>query len=434
MTPRPAHGYRAGARRSVGAAVAADYVTDISYTEFASADVTVGVSYSSAIYLGPAFTVNGVGILRSVDNGETWKASVPDGSPHRRTGPCLHLDSDRLYFLTARFGVMPGSITKSGFDLSVSDDGGSTWITTYVASKARERAETFSGPRVASPGRVVYLTAPTPLSTTFRSVVGVKRQTIWRSFDGCARWEVAGGFDIDPKAIRSVPDHEHVVFGSGVVAPDGTVYLGGRYGSAFAVAASRDEGVTWTVGIVPGSRIRKGRRSIRSLLSGPDNSVPQSIAVDDDGTIFAVWPDPRGTLRAAFSSDAGTSWSQPVVVTEPTVTARLGVVTATGAGRIAIAYYGREGGRAMRGLVAFCKDFRVDEPVFVGGRFDDEDAPLYPRGCSPDGMIRVRFAPDGDVLVSATMQMRGKNKHRPWSVMSTRAGTQAVLGHLARRH
>lgn len=447
MTPKPALGYRAGVRRSVGVAVAAEYVTDISYTEFASAECSLGVTADKTLFIAPAFTTNGVGVLRSDDDGTTWKALIPDGNRHRRIQPHLYLDpeTDRLFFHTAQFDVMPPNPTGSGFDMSVSADGGQTWTTKKVARKARDWAKVFGGPRVGSPGRVVYMSAPTPFSTRVRPIARADQQVVWRSYDGGERWEVAGRFDIDPSVLPGVDDSEYVVFGAGVVAPDGSVYIGGRYGTAFAVASSDDEGRSWTVRVVPGSRLQKYRNPLHYVLFGSDLLLPHPIAVDQDGSLYAVWPDPRGPLYGAWSSDGGRSWSRPVVVSEPSVrSTRLGVITATGHGRVAIAYYGRGRGRAMRGHVARSNDFRLRDPVFVGGSFDDENAPLYPYGFDPgylgivfggnlNEIVGVQFGPDDEVLVSAAMQMRGRNKKRPWAVMSRRAGTQAVLGRLTRR-
>lgn len=449
MTSKPALGYRARARSSVAVAVAAEYSTDIAYTGFASAECTLGIASDGTIVVAPAFTTDGVGVLKSADNGVSWEPSVPVGAGHRRIQPHLYLDeeTDRLYFHTARFDVMPPNPMGAGFDMSVSGDGGRTWTSKRVARQARDWAKVFGGPRVGSSreGRVIYMSAPTPFSTRVRPVARATHQTIWRSYDGGERWEIAGRFGIDPSTLPGVGDSEYVVFGSGVVAADGTVYIGGRYGTTFAVAVSDDEGETWSIRVVPGARLRKYHNPLHYVLIGSDFLLPHPVAVDDDGSLYAVWPDPHGILRGAWSADGGRTWSRPVVVSDPSVrTTRLGVVTASGSGRIAIAYYGRATGRAMRGYVARCNDFRVQGPVFVGAAFDDEDAPLYPYGFDPgytsilfggnlNEILGVRFTSNDDVVVSAAMHLRGPNKMRTWSEKSRRAGTQAVLGRLERR-
>ena len=255
---------------------------------------------------------------------------------------------------------------------------------------------------------------------------------------------MAGGFDIDPKNIPGLPSREYVTFGKGVVGPDGTIYIGGRYGRRFAVAVSRDEGLTWDVRMVPGSALAKYHGPLHFLLLGSRYLLRESTAVDDDGNVYVVWPDRDGLLHAAWSSDGAVTWSRPAVVSAPGVRdARFGAITATGSGRVGIACYGRERGRAFHGFIAQCRDFRTNRPVFVGGKYNEPDAPLFPRGfCSGfrdvvsghalNEIVRVHFAPDGDLVVGAAMQMRGKNRQRPWAARSERTEMQAVLGRLGR--
>lgn len=446
MTPRVASGYRAGLRSSTNAAALADYVTDISYTEYGSAACTLGVATDNTVFLAPAFTVDGIGVLRSTDFGQSWRASVPQGVQNSRHRPYLYFDDvdDRLFMHAGRFDAVPPHPLRTGFTLGVSDDRGETWRTRKVASKARMDAKIFGGPRTSGTGRVTYLSAPTPFAVRVRPLINVTRHVIWRSFDGGVKWEVAGGFDIDPKNIPGLPSREYVAFGTGVVGPDGTVYIGGRYGRRFAVAVSHDEGLHWDVRMVPGSALAKYHNLLDLLLRGSRYLLPESMAVDDDGNVFVVWPDRDGLLHAAWSSDGAVSWSRPVVVSAPGVRdARFGAITATGSGRVGIAYYGRERGRAFHGFIAQCRDFRTGSPVFVGGKFNEPDAPLFPHGfCSGfrdfalghslNENVRVHFAPNGDLLTGAAMQMRGRNRQRPWAARSERTEMQAVLGRLGR--
>lgn len=446
VTPRVASGYRAGLRSSTNAAASADYVTDISYTEYGSAACTLGVASDNTVFLAPAFTVDGIGVLRSSDFGKSWRASVPEGMQNGGRRPYLYFDDvdDRLFLHAGTFGAAPQRLFRTGFALGVSDDRGETWRIRKVASKARTNAKIFAGPRNSSSGRVTYLSAPTPFALRVRPLINVTRQVIWRSYDGGVKWEVAGGFDIDPKNIPGLPSREYVTFGKGVVGPDGTVYIGGRYGRRFAVAVSHDEGLTWDVRMVPGSALARYHNPLHFLLLGSRYRLPESTAVDDEGNVYVVWPDRDGVLHAAWSFDGTVTWSRPVVVSAPGVRdARLAAITATGSGRVGIAYYGRERGRAFHGFIAQCRDFRTGRPVFVGGKYNEPDAPLFPHGFrggvkdfalgrSLDDIVRVHFAPNGDLLTGAAMQMRGRNRQRPWAVRSERTEMQAVLGRLGR--
>lgn len=455
MTSRPPAGYRAGLRQSTDSAAPADYVTDISYTEYASAGCTVGITSDNAVYVAPVFTTDGVGVLRSDDAGQSWHAVVPEAGSHRRSGAYLYVDAheDRVLFHTARFGATPAALGASGFDLSICDEPGghgATWRTRKVASKARNWGKMFAGPTVAgrtnvgSPDRVTYLSAPTPFSTRIRPWTRAQRQLIWRSYDGGRKWEIAGGFDIDPSVVPGLPAGELVVFGKGVVGPDGTVYLGGRYGRRFAVAVSRDEGETWSVDMVPGSALARYRNPVHYALCGWQLLLPEPIAVDSDGNVYVLWPDRDGILHAAWSSDGASTWSRPVVVSAPSVrTTRCGAITATGSGRVGISYYGNEKGREYHGFLAQCREFRSSSPLFVGGKYNEPDAPLYPKGFDRgyrrmlfggniNEFLGVRFTPDGVLVTAAAMQMTGRNGGRPWAVRSARSATQAVVGRLGR--
>jgi hypothetical protein len=453
VTPRVASGYRAGLRFSTNAAASADYATDISYTEYGSSACTLGTAADNTVFLAPAYTVDGVGVLQSSDFGQSWRASVPDGTVNTGRRAHMYFDDadDRLFLTAGRVDSTPTRMFRSGFDLGISDDRGRTWRFRRVASKARTGAKVFAGPRVSAPdasspssARVTYLSAPTPFALRVRPVINATRQVIWRSYDGGTKWEVAGGFDIDPKNIPELPSTDYVAFGTGVVGPDGTVYIGGRYGRRFAVAVSRDEGLTWDVRIVPGSALAKYHNPLHLLLLASRYLLPESVAVDCDGTLYALWPDRDGLLHASWSSDGANSWSRPVVVSAPGVRgARFGAITATGSGRVGISYYGREAGRAFHGFIAQSRDFRTAGPVFVGGKYNEPDAPLFPYGFrrgfpgsvfrrSLDEMVRVRFAPNGDLVTGAVMQMRGRNRLRPWAARARRTEMQAVLGRLGR--
>jgi hypothetical protein len=113
------------------------------------------------------------------------------------------------------------------------------------------------------------------------------------------------------------------------VGPDGAVYLpnkgcGGTptvqnltnsefFGGSPALSVSTDNGVTWTVHIVPGAH-------------NQDESDP-SVDTDSTGLVFFGWQDginPSETVygttssaRIAVSHDHGTTWSEPVDVSTP---------------------------------------------------------------------------------------------------------------------
>jgi hypothetical protein len=246
----------------------------------------------------------------------------------------------------------------------------------------------------------------------------------------CSPAEASGPRWSDPQTILARSGH-------GVVGPSGTMVVGGQLGSQFAVAVSHDSAANWAARTVPGSRV-ESRRSAAPALGrrGSRRALENSVAVDADGAIYAMWPDPRGMLYAAWSSDGGTRWSGPVVVSAPTLrTARFGAIVAADSGRIAIAYVGREKGRIRPSAYLFeCKDFSVEDPVFVGGRFDDADRPIDIRGSARSGLA-LGFDVDGDVTVSAVVRTRWAQRIRRFghSAGIRSAAARTVVAGLARR-
>ncbi|MDZ7929064.1 MAG: hypothetical protein U5N21_02905 [Rhodococcus sp. (in: high G+C Gram-positive bacteria)] len=109
MTPRVASGYRAGLRSSTNAAASADFVTDISYTEYGSAACTLGVASDNTVFVAPAFTVDGIGVLRSSDFGKSWRASVPEGVQQSRNRPVSVLRRRRRATVSARRTIRRGA-------------------------------------------------------------------------------------------------------------------------------------------------------------------------------------------------------------------------------------------------------------------------------------------------------------------------------------
>jgi hypothetical protein len=89
------------------------------------------------------------------------------------------------------------------------------------------------------------------------------------------------------------------------VAEDGTVYVPIKYCPGLSlsnpglqgVAVSVDNGVTWTVHMVPGADTRQ--------LSDP------SIGIGSGGTVYFGYQAGDGHARVAMSHDRGATWSQP---------------------------------------------------------------------------------------------------------------------------
>ncbi|MEJ7699641.1 MAG: sialidase family protein [Pyrinomonadaceae bacterium] len=84
------------------------------------------------------------------------------------------------------------------------------------------------------------------------------------------------------------------------VAPDGTVYVPNKNcGGQQAVAVSEDNGVTWDIRKVPGSK---------SGVNDP------SVGISTDGTIYVGYSNGNGTPRIAVSHDRGKTFENDVNV------------------------------------------------------------------------------------------------------------------------
>ena len=174
---------------------------------------------------------------------------------------------------------------------------------------------------------------------------------------------------------------EWVIFGAGVVAEDGTVFLGFRRGPRLGIAISGDDAETWHIRDLPDADLLVYRNIQQVGLINPKYVIGEPLALDDRGTLYALWPDASDRLRLAWSIDRGATWSQPVVVSSPRVTRVRYCAMATGPrGALAIAYYGTEDGHNYHGYLAETLDPTAASPVFTGGPVNDVTQPLYPRG------------------------------------------------------
>ncbi len=80
------------------------------------------------------------------------------------------------------------------------------------------------------------------------------------------------------------------------VAPDGTVYVPNKQcGATQGVAMSADNGLTWTVEVIPDSLAAIG-------LTDP------SLGIASDGTIYFGYQDGSGHPKIAVSHDRGNTW------------------------------------------------------------------------------------------------------------------------------
>jgi hypothetical protein len=401
-------------------------------TGFGAAESSLGVAKDGSVFYAPAFGSDGIGVAVTKDEGATWQHQVPTlpaGVTRSRVQPYMYLDpsTDELFFLTsqATSGTTSGENDAGGFDLSVTSDEGSTWDYESVAHDAVDWTKIFAGPAVTSQPQgypnILYMTAPSPISTPSPFTPAPDHQSIYTSLDGGKTWQSVGSLSLKPADVPGCEPNEWVIFGTGVVAPDGTAYLGFRRCAHLGVGTSRDEGKTWAVADVTGADLPPFDTSglgIINLIGDENVLVSEPFAVDSDGTLYAVWVDAtKNTLRLAFSKNHAQSWSSSVVISAPKLAAlRFGAVTVKSPGTIAIAYYGSPDGKKFDGVVAESTDALDAAPTFTSVTVNDPASPLFSQGFDSgyantlDGgdlieFVQVRYAASGDVWASFVKEM-----------------------------
>ncbi|MDB4977116.1 MAG: hypothetical protein JWN48_5457 [Myxococcaceae bacterium] len=428
-------------------------VLGVTPTGYGTSECSLSIAKDGTIFFGPAFSPAGNGILRSRDQGHSFEQLIPrfpNGKRHGREQAFMYLDpvTERLFFHTSVMRFKPPNF-GAGFHQSRSDDHGQTWQYCRVGEDARDWAKVYAGRPVYSKpsayhNRVLYLSAPSPISTRCWPWLRPKYQTVHKSLDGGASWKRVGKLSLDPSDVPNCSRWEWVIMGNGVVAEDGTVFIGLRRGPRFAVAVSRDEGATWDVDDVPGAHLLSYFNILQVGLVNGNYVIGEALALDQAGNLFAVWPDQYDLLRLSVSRDQGRSWSKPVVCSAPGVThVRYGAIAARGTGQVAIAYYGSKDGRAYDGYLAETRDALQPEPTFWSGTVNESDDPLYARGFNPgyvpdmflggdlNEFMQVKYAPNGDVFASFCKQMENGSGPAGWSYRA-HAGSklQGMLGRM----
>ena len=237
-------------------------------------------------------------------------------------------------------------------------------------------------------------------------------QTCLRSVDGGATFKPSGSIPAD----GCDPGSAGPLFGHLATDERGTLYLGRISCRRPVIAISSDEGTSWTERVI-----------------GPEgwNGYPEvAVAIDADGVVYGVWVSTDRLPYLVWSSDGGTTWSDPIPVGAPGVTeANLVVVEAGASGHVAIgALVSIDAPAGVKPAVAVdchdgpCTDAifyeevtwhasltttadAMDEaPLFVTAILNDPDEPIIRGACGPG-----RCKSNAD-FTDLTIDARG----RPW--------------------
>jgi len=429
----------------------------LSLTGHGSTEPSIGITKDGTVFYGPAFTATGNGMITTKNFGETWELVLPklsNGATHGRVQPYTYVDprTDRIFFATQAGSAMPSPAT-SGFNLSVSADGGSTFTYANVMPEGFDWAKIFAGPPVSSSPsgypNIVYFSAPAPISTPIPivSVLGLTpdRQPVYKSLDGGKTWVAATPMDLKPASVPGCAATEWIIYGSGAVGPDGTVYQGLRRCTKVAVAVSGDEAKTWTIQEIPGSTMATYDTSnLAGIVANPNVLPTEILSVDGSGNVYVSWVDGAGKLRLTYSKDKAKTWSKSVVVSAPAVKAVVySSVAIKEPGTVAIAYYGSSDGVKYDGYIAETTNGFDATPSFSTVMVNPASAPLFEwgfevgylgilAGADLNEIVQVKYAPNGDLWASFVKDMcKGADKDNcDWSAQHTKSVFQAAVGRL----
>ena len=322
---------------------------------------------------GQDFPLPRTDILRSVDGGLTWEdvtPYLPGGvvRSHFDTGdPYVYVDpvTDRVYDLDQRFAV-------GQYSVSWSDDKGESWTGPVFLCDAppcdHQTIVTYK-PIVPAP---LY---PSHVMVCYNQIHSVACKV---SPDGGAAWTRA-----TPPFLGAGPEgfcgglHGHLK-----ASADGVVYLPKEHCGVPMVAVTKDGGLTW-----------KTTKVGDVGASGPDPVV----AVDEAGNAYYVFLDGDGRMYLSYSTDQGDSWSEPLDVTPPGITATHLPALAAGAdGRVVIAYVATddpdgyeqeqkasEADAVWHAYLTLVDAANTPEPVLTTARVNPADDPVVRGRCGP---------------------------------------------------
>ena len=231
------------------------------HTGFGAAESTVDTTPDGTLIYAPAFSGNKTGYATSKDYGKTWSMVIPSpNQPSRNRRLTIH---DGRYFYW--------SSSMPGLHMSYSDDEGKTWVNsaTHLQPLVQDWVKIVGGKPVSSrlenrASKILYMSGPSLISVPIVPGLGPINQIIMKSVDRGTTWKTtrgnptlvatkSGGSCSSPALTKKERDEEYIIWGDGLVRPNGTVMFGLRRCRAVSVAVSDDEGESWRFSDIPGS-------------------------------------------------------------------------------------------------------------------------------------------------------------------------------------
>lgn len=400
----PVVAHRAGGRTVALPAGDTLPVACATQTGYASSESTLAVTDRGTLIYSPAQTENSM--ARSVDGAASWSLTTPADEQRtalwntvdpevvtdRRTGRVLwvHATGDaRTVPGVTQNSPLPNAIQTiiayaHGFQVySSRDDGRSFTTADYSHENMGDWEKIFVGPPPSAAGGapqpagypdVIYVCANSPFE-----VSGPGRQC-YRSLDGGGTFSSAGFVFPSPSAPADACPA--LASNDGVVDSAGTTYQPVSCSHAAYVAASHDEGGTYTY--LP----------VKDAPPSSGFSGSLQLAVDSADNLYGLWVA-NDQVYLAISRDHAHSWSTPMAVTAPGVRGiDRPAFAAAGPGQVAITYYATTAASAqmLTAYVTQTADALDGQPLFYSGALNDPAAPIFhDYGLSGGGSPRADF-------------------------------------------
>lgn len=370
-----------------------------------SFEPTIGITASGAIFM--VSFGGGAKIRASFDEGATWKqvnpmlpvsdprTGNPINNPPNSNDPFVYVDRVAGRVFTNDLQALMCSW------MNFSDDEGKTWTTNPIGCGhpfgVHDHQSIASGKSRSGQsqwkGRMVYYCVNRVADTSCAS-----------SLDG--------GVTFGPLiSVMLGVDVERAGFCGGLsghvkVDNAGRVFIGKNHCGTPRVAVSEDDGRTWThVAVAGGLGVR-------------DHDV--EVAFDEQDNVYAFWIADNGKPYVAISKDHGKTYSAPLMVAPPGLTATgLPAVAAAGPGKVAFAYigtnrtggYGRSGDWSTakwHGYIGMILNALEPEPITITTRIDSDADPLAVKQCIAGNDDRCNGMGD---FIDLTIDPKG----RPWA-------------------
>jgi hypothetical protein len=371
-------------------------------TGFHAAEPTLGINKKGHVFYQtldaeewPLFPVQ---VIRSTDEGRTWKDVSPSLGGERRhfytEDPYIYVDEDTGRIFTVDY-LLPCS------ELSFSDDGGGSWTTVIMGCEIVDHQTIFSGPAPSGGTEpltyeniVYYCSADVGLASESGQA------TCLKSLDGGLTFVRTGAPPFPAVGNDGPPIVEcDGLHGHGVVDHRGFVYLPKGVCGQPWLAISKDEGLTW------------------ERVQVANNGTPTheaSVDVDRAGNIYYTWIGKDRLPYLAISRNGGKKWTKPIMIAAPGVKeASLPSVDVGDTGKVALIYMGSTNspGRpwnageyakvTWNGYMTISSDALAQSPVFYSAPVNNPKDPLIGGECGPFrcqaafDFLDVVIAPDG---------------------------------------